>query len=74
MLTTDLFAALPHAHADVVRVLEDMEKQRRRLLLRQTEEGNDWLLLTEEGARVAKLTNMPDTHATAMPDPPKSAR
>lgn len=47
--TRELFDALPHAHADVIRALEEMEKTRR-LVVRQTEEGNDWLFLTDGGA------------------------
>jgi hypothetical protein len=47
-----LLADLPHAHADVIRAIEDMEK-RRRILERRTEGGSDWLLLTREGARAA---------------------
>ena len=48
VLTQTLFESLPHAHADVVRALEDLEKQRR-LIDRRTEEGNDWVFLL--GAR-----------------------
>ena len=46
--TRAVFDALPHANADVVRALEALEK-RERLLLRQTEGGTDWLVLTDDG-------------------------
>lgn len=52
LLTRSLFDELPYAHADVVRALEDLEKQGG-LLIRQTEEGNDWLFLTPVGAEEA---------------------
>ena len=55
LLTQSLFADLPHAHADVVRALEDLEKQGG-LLIRETDNGNDWLLLTPAGAEEAGLT------------------
>ena len=45
VLTQTLFDTLPHAHADIVRALEDLEKQQR-LVERRTEEGNDWVFLT----------------------------
>ncbi len=44
VLTETLFNSLPHAHADVVRALEDLEK-RKRAIERRTEEGNDWVFL-----------------------------
>jgi hypothetical protein len=52
-----LFDHLPHAHADVVRALEDLEKEGR-LLTRRTEHGNDWLFLTQLGIETAGLTNV----------------
>lgn len=52
LLTQTLLAELPHAHADVVRALEDLGKQGG-LLIRQTEDGNDWVLLTPAGAEEA---------------------
>jgi len=51
-LTEALFNEIPHAHADVVRALEDLEKQGR-MLLRRTEAGNDWVYLTDLGLRAA---------------------
>jgi DNA-binding MarR family transcriptional regulator len=47
-----LLDELSYAHADVVRALEDLEKQGG-LLVRRTEEGNDWLVLTEVGVQAA---------------------
>jgi hypothetical protein len=44
VLTRDVFDALPHANADVVRALEHLEKGEQ-LIVRKTEEGNDWLFL-----------------------------
>ena len=45
LLAQELFDRLPHANADVVRALEALEKQERRLI-RRTEQGNDWVILT----------------------------
>ena len=45
LLAQELFDKLPHANADVVRALEALEKQERSLV-RRTEEGNDWVILT----------------------------
>lgn len=42
--TQTLFDELPHAHADIVRALEGLEKQHG-ALSRKTEEGNDWIEL-----------------------------
>jgi hypothetical protein len=44
LLTREVFDALPHSHADVVRALEHLEKGEQRIV-RRTEEGNDWLFL-----------------------------
>ena len=61
------------ANADLVRAFEDLEKKWR-LLVRHTNEGNDWVELTPEGAAYAKVDQIeaidqPD----AVPHPPKSA-
>ena len=48
LATDDLFRDLPYAHADVMRALREMQN-RRRLLLRRTEAGRDWLILTDYG-------------------------
>jgi hypothetical protein len=68
-----LLDELPHAHADTVRALEDLEKQRR-LLVRRTEAGSDWLILTEEGLVAAGLSEVPDEHDVVEIEPPKTAR
>jgi hypothetical protein len=60
--TEVLFNDLPHAHADVVRALEDMAKQGR-LIERRTEEGTDWLFLTPEGIRITRRTSRHDERA-----------
>jgi len=52
LATEVLLDELPHAHADIVRALEDLEK-RHRYLVRRTEGGNDWLILTEESLHPA---------------------
>jgi hypothetical protein len=58
-LRTDiLLNELPYAHADTVRALEDLEKQGR-LLVRRTEEGSDWLFLTEAGVEAAGVEEHP---------------
>lgn len=54
LLTQTIFDELRHAHADVVRALEDLEKQGG-FLIRRTEEGNDWAFLTERGVEAAEL-------------------
>jgi hypothetical protein len=69
--TKALLDELPYAHADTVRALEDLEKQRR-LLVRRTEGGNDWLLLTEEGLGAAGLSAVPHEHDVVEIEPPKS--
>lgn len=54
LLMRSVFDELPYAHADLVRAVESLEK-RRRALVRETEEGNDWLFLTyADGRRLAK--------------------
>ena len=72
LLTTALLAELPHAHADVVRALEDLEKQGG-LLIRQTEEGTDWLVLTPAGADEAGVADTPAVTETAHREPPRLA-
>jgi len=59
----DILDNLPHAHADVVRALEHLEK-RRRFLVRRTEGGNDWLTLTEEGVRAAGIRGASEDSVT----------
>ncbi|MFL6245835.1 MAG: hypothetical protein ACJ74H_07410 [Thermoanaerobaculia bacterium] len=59
LLTRTVLDSLPHAHADVVRALEDLEKQGG-FLSRRTEEGNDWVFLTPVGMRAAGLPDVSD--------------
>lgn len=54
LLTQTVLDELRYAHADIVRALEDLEKQGG-LVLRETQEGNDWLFLTRAGADEAGL-------------------
>jgi hypothetical protein len=56
LLTGRVLDQLPYAHADVVRALEDLAH--RKLIARRTENGNDWIFLTEEGVRVTGLTDV----------------
>lgn len=56
LLTARVLDQLPYAHADVVRAFEDLA--RRKLLTRRTENGNDWIFLSEEGVRVTGLTDV----------------
>lgn len=60
ILTQRVFDDLACAHADVVRALEDLEKQGG-LLVRRTEEGNDWLFLTQDGIAAAGLPDVAST-------------
>lgn len=71
--TQAVLDGLPYVHADVVRALEDLEKQSR-YLVRRTEEGNDWLFLTETGVQAAGLDDVRRTTETTIADPPNSAR
>ncbi|HEY0372398.1 MAG TPA: hypothetical protein VGD79_10375 [Thermoanaerobaculia bacterium] len=58
------------ANADVVRALEDLEKQGG-LLIRQTEAGSDWLILTPVGAEEAGVADTPGVTETAHREPPR---
>lgn len=58
LLMRSVFDDLPHGRADLVRAVESLEKQRR-ALVRTTEEGNDWLFLTELGVKEARVTDAP---------------
>jgi hypothetical protein len=66
MPTDSVLNGLPHAHADTVRAIEDLEK-RRQLLERSTEGGSDWVVLTMAGLRAigrgADLSQPIDTRA-----------
>jgi hypothetical protein len=74
LLAREIFASSrEYANADLVRAFEDLEK-RHRFLVRYTDEGNDWVHLTPEGAKQAGLTESEalDT-PEALPHPPKSS-
>jgi len=72
VLAREIFDSSPEiANADIVRAFEDLEK-RQRALVRHTEQGDDWVALTPEGARLAGLP-APDEDPPAYPHPPKSA-
>ena len=74
ILTKDIFArAVEYANADLVRAFEDMEKKWR-LLIRYTEEGDDWVHLTPEGMSYAGLSSTSGLEQPqVMPHPPKSS-
>jgi hypothetical protein len=74
ILAKELFqSTADFANADIVRALEDLEKKRR-LLVRYTREGNDYVSLTSQGAASLGLdqTEVEDD-GSVMPHPPKSA-
>jgi hypothetical protein len=74
LLTRDVFESTnEYANADLVRAFEDLEK-RQRLLARYTDEGNDWIRLTPEGARYAGLIGVETVgEPVSPPHPPKSS-
>jgi len=73
ILAQDLFDSTSEfANADLVRALEDLEKQQR-VLVRHTTEGNDYISLTPQGAASLGLEPVDLDHDSAMPHPPKSA-
>ena len=73
-LRTDiLMNELPYAHADTIRALEDLEKNGG-LLVRRTEEGSDWLFLTEAGLEAAGIESVPHEMRTVERELPKTAR
>lgn len=53
-LTDALFYEIPHSHAQIVRAIEDLEKGGR-MLVRRTEDGSDWVCLTDAGLRATGL-------------------
>jgi hypothetical protein len=74
ILAKDLFdSTSTFANADIVRALEDLEKKKR-LLVRHTTEGNDYVSLTAQGAALLGLSEADvENDPPAMPHPPKSA-
>jgi len=74
VLAKELFASTSvYANADIVRALEDLEKKKR-LLVRHTSEGNDYISLTAQGIALLGF-EQPDVEdeVAALPHPPKSA-
>lgn len=69
LLTRTVFEGA-YANADLVRAFENLEKKRR-LLVRFTEEGADWVQLSPAGAELAGLAGAEAPHA--LPHPPKSS-
>jgi len=74
LLTSFIFDdAAEYAHADLVRAFEDLEKKWR-LLVRYTQEGDDWVHLTPEGMNYAGLSNVENAEQPGvLPHPPKSS-
>jgi len=73
VLANELFDSTSEfANADLVRALEDLEK-RERLLVRHTQEGNDYISLTPQGAESLGLEFVDLDASSPMPHPPKSA-
>ena len=74
ILAKEIFGSTSEfANADMVRAFEDLEKKWR-LLVRHTNEGNDWISLTQEGAEAAEIGRVDYVEQSiALPHPPKSA-
>ena len=74
LLTKHIFAsAVEYANADLVRAFEDLEKKAR-LLVRYTQEGDDWIHLTPEGMKRAGLSDNEELEQPhVLPHPPKSS-
>ena len=73
VLTKEVFESTSEfSNGDLVRAFEDLEKSLR-LLVRYTREGNDWISLTPEGARLAGVTMIDELRIDALPHPPKSS-
>ena len=62
-----------YANADFVRAFEDLEKKKR-LLVRYTDEGSDWIQLMPEGAKHAGVAASDIVEGSPIrPHPPKSS-
>ena len=74
LLTKDVFQALPqYSNADLVRAFEDLEKTKR-LIVRSTLDGHDWISLTSTGAEYAGIKLRPNEFViTGHPHPPRSS-
>ena len=57
LLTNVVFDEIGRSHVQVLRALEELEQQEG-LLVRRTEEGNDYLFLTARGAKAAGLQRL----------------
>jgi len=72
LLTKEIFNNFwEFTNSDLVRAFEDLEK-RRRLLIRYTDEGHDWISLTPDGAEYAGVSK-PRESVPVIPHPPKSS-
>jgi hypothetical protein len=76
LLTKQVFDDSPqYANADLVRAFEDLEKKWR-LLVRYTDEGDDWVQLTREGVEHVGYVGSDEfvilEETKALPHPPKS--
>ena len=74
LLTKELFQRLPqYANSDMVRAFEDLEKTKR-LIVRYTADGNDWISLTTVGIESVGLQlEQNESLTTAHPHPPRSS-
>ncbi len=74
LLTKELFQTLPqYANADLVRAFEDLEKTKR-LIVRYTSDGDDWISLTNVGVELAGIQLGPNEAVTAPhPHPPRNS-
>jgi hypothetical protein len=74
LLTKELFQALPqYANADLVRAFEDLEKTKR-LIIRYTQDGDDWISLTNVGVERVGMELGSNENASAIhPHPPRSS-
>jgi len=73
VLTKEVFESTSEfSNGDLVRAFEDLEKSLR-LLVRYTKEGNDWISLSPEGAKLAGVTMIDELHTDALPHPPRSS-
>jgi len=62
-----------YANADFVRALEDLEKKKR-LLVRYTDDGSDWIQLMPEGAKHAGVVAPQIVEGSPIrPHPPRSS-
>jgi hypothetical protein len=74
LLAKEVFDSTPeYANADFVRALEDLENKKR-LLVRYTNEGSDWIQLMPEGAKNAGIIPSEIVEGPPIrPHPPRSS-